>query len=62
MSYGLVVCSECMCEVHQTGPRDQQRGWQHCEDKTPMCILANAIYPKTKAEICGPYCGKDEWR
>jgi hypothetical protein len=60
MSYGIVVCSECRHEVHQTGPMDKQRGWQHCEDKSPMCILANAVYPLSKAEIQGSYCGKDE--
>jgi hypothetical protein len=61
MSYGLVICSQCKREVHQTGPRDQhgKYGWQHCEDKTARCEAAESVYPAAKSDIRGQYCGHD---
>jgi hypothetical protein len=60
MSYGLVICSACKREVHQSGDRNIQRGWQHCEDKTPLCSEATTAYPRAKDEIAGAYCGMDD--
>ena len=57
MSYGLVVCSKCSREVHQDWPH---QGWRHCEDKTPRCDGASSIYPRSRADIVGRFCGRDE--
>ena len=58
MSTGLVICSRCKREVHQIAPGTN--GWIHCEDKTPRCKDASSIYPKSRAEIVGRYCGSDD--
>lgn len=59
MSYGIVICSECKREVHQ-GSWMVDRAWVHCDDSTVICQSATAVYPKSKAEIKGHYCGKDD--
>jgi hypothetical protein len=58
MSTGIVICSKCKREVHQVKPG--KLGWIHCEDKTPICNEAGAIYPSNISEIVGKYCGKDD--
>lgn len=60
MSYGLVICSKCQREIHQDGPKPIENGWRHCEDKSPRCEGASAVFPKTKAEIKGKWCGADD--
>jgi hypothetical protein len=75
MSTGLVICSACKREVHQrVGYRDAngveqvvyetavypRRIWVHCEDRSLMCPGASAIYPNSKDEIVGKYCGEDD--
>ena len=60
MSYGLVICSFCKRELHQSGRKDQQNGWEHCEDRTPRCPDAQSAYPATVEEIRGPWCGADD--
>jgi hypothetical protein len=61
MSTGLVICSVCRCEVHQDGARDPQgtATWRHCHDKTPRCPGASSIYPRSRDDIVGPWCGRD---
>lgn len=69
MSAGLVICSVCRREVHQDGPpetvpmgdgRTYQLGtWCHCEDRSPRCGGAQSIYPTSRAQIVGRYCGCD---
>ena len=59
MSTGFVICGACKREVHQDGLKDVQRGWRHCEDKTPLCEDAHADYPMTHGEIRGRYCEAD---
>ena len=56
MSTGLVICSICKREVHQDG---ENHSWRHCEDKTLRCEGASSVYPKSKDEIMGKYCGCD---
>lgn len=34
--------------------------WLHCEDRSPMCNGAIAIYVASRSEIQGMYCGVDE--
>lgn len=58
MSTGLVICSLCNHEVHQDGPN---HSWRHCDDKTPICEGAKAIYPNTSDEIVGKWCGRDNF-
>ncbi len=58
MSYGLVICSVCKREVHQTSPGSN--GWTHCEDSTPRCPGAVSAYPASDEEIVGKYCGRDD--
>ncbi len=60
MSVGLVICSVCKREVHQDGPENVSRGWQHCEGKSRMCLDASAIYPTSYADIVGKWCGRDD--
>lgn len=60
MSYGLVICSQCKHEVHQSGNRNLANGWQHCDDRSTICESGLAVYPKSKDEIVGPYCGIDD--
>ena len=60
MSYGTVICSACRREVHRS-----DKNWNHCEDGMAMCEGANAVYPKSLADIQGKWCGKDDlsvWR
>ena len=57
MSTGIVICSECKREVHQDG---ENQTWRHCGDKTPRCEGAKSVYPKSRDEIEGKYCGVDE--
>jgi len=65
MSTGLVICSVCRREVHQDGPRDEQRGcgtWRHCSrfhGWTPICEGGHATYPNTREEIVGLFCQAD---
>ena len=65
MSYGLVICSSCKREVHQTGRIELTSGriakWIHCEDSSSICGGNSiAIYPKSKEEIVGKFCGRDD--
>ena len=64
MSSGLVICSKCKREVHQRGwmplPDGRRSIWHHCEDSTDMCDGADAVYPKSTAEIQGDWCGADQ--
>lgn len=60
MSYGLVVCSECRRELHQSGDHKIERGWIHCEDKTPRCIGATTDSVESATQIRGKYCGADD--
>lgn len=55
MSSGMVICSECLREVHQDGPNHT---WTHCEDKTPRCEGAMSVYP-LMGHIKGKWCGRD---
>lgn len=57
MSTGLVICSTCKREVHQDG---ENQTWRHCEDKSSRCAGAKSIYPSSKAEIVGKFCGGDD--
>ena len=56
MSYGIVICSSCLREVHQDGPNHT---WTHCEDKTPRCDDAASCYALMN-HIKGKWCGRDE--
>lgn len=65
MSYGLVICSECKREVHQKRrpyPVDDSKPfeWFHCEDQTPRCKGASGSFPRSKDEIAGKFCGRDD--
>lgn len=60
MSTGLVICSGCHREVHQGATRSDGARWYHCEDRSAMCRGATAIYPRTRQDIKGNYCGADE--
>jgi len=61
MSSGIVVCSKCKREVHQGGVSEMLPfGWYHCEDKTARCDGATSIYPASKSDIKGDWCGIDE--
>ena len=55
MSTGIVVCSICSREVHQS----VYHKWTHCEDATPLCPYAERVYPKSTDEIKGAWCGSD---
>lgn len=60
MSTGIVMCSVCRREVHQDGPRVNDRAtWLHCEDKTPICEGAAVAYPLSPSEMVGRVCGVD---
>jgi hypothetical protein len=57
MSWGIVICSKCHREVH----RDlHSHAWYHCEDKTPRCKGASSIYPRSRRDIKGRDCWRDE--
>lgn len=56
MSAGIVVCSICFHEVHQTSG-----GWVHCGSHTPICDGAIAIYPRSTDDIQGKWCGRDDF-
>lgn len=69
MSYGLVICSKCKKEVHQEKLVGEQTSrvtfnlkniWMHCEDTTTICKGAEAVFPKSRSEIVGKPCMKDE--
>lgn len=60
MSYGLVMCSECKREVHQTREADDELVWKHCEDGTVMCYDGSAVYPQDRSEVKGRVCGRDD--
>jgi len=61
VSYGICICSNCKREVHQDGGPNGRGGWlwTHCEDKTPMCNGSDAIYPESRDDIRGKWCGAD---
>ncbi len=45
------------------GPKDPvtgRHGWTHCDDKSPLCHGASAVYPSNTSEIVGKYCGMDD--
>lgn len=71
MSYGLVICSKCKREVHQSSitvnyrPNLDGTGtispkWYHCEDGSLICEGAMSKFPKSREEIVGKPCMKDE--
>ena len=60
MSWGLVICSVCKREVHQSGPKDRENGWEHCEDRTPRCHEGQSQYPAVAEDIAGKWCGADD--
>jgi len=60
MSTGLVICSKCRREVHQDGPKEHEKGWRHCEDKSSRCAGAQSDYPVSRTEIVGRWCGQDD--
>lgn len=67
MSYGLAICSACLHEVHQNGPRDpktDRRTWLHCETGTTICDGAVARYsdPANGVDVAGAPCRGDEMR
>lgn len=57
MSTGIVVCSVCYREVHQTGG-----GWTHCEYGLPICAGAKPVYPGNVKRIVGKWCGRDDFQ
>ena len=59
MSTGMVICSVCKREVHQDGPSNISRGWQHCEDGSPRCEGASSDYPRRASDVRGAYCCAD---
>jgi len=62
MSSGLVICSACGREVHQTGPREIRNGWRHCRysgEQTPICAGASADYPRRNEDVKGWACQAD---
>lgn len=60
MSTGIVICSICKRELHQSGDRAIENGWMHCEDRTPRCSDGSAVFPESTAEIVGKWCGMDD--
>jgi hypothetical protein len=66
MSYGLAICSTCLREVHQDGPKDEhdRSTWTHCEDKSPRCAGAVSRYPDPAngVDVVGRACRADEVR
>jgi hypothetical protein len=58
MSYGIVICSKCKREVHQTGVNEI---WIHCEDRTRRCEGAMSEFPASEEEIRGNWCGIDQY-
>jgi len=61
VSYGLAICSICRHEVHQNGPRVNDKAtWLHCEDKSLLCSGAVARYPDRFASLLGNACRSDE--
>lgn len=61
MSYGLAICSICRHEVHQDGPKVNNRAtWLHCEGKSPLCKGAIPRYPDKFASLLGNACRRDE--
>ena len=66
MSCGLAICSACLHEVHQTGPRDPEtnrRTWVHCETGLTICDGAVARYPDPTSgiNVAGVPCRADEF-
>jgi len=60
VSYGLVICSACKREAHQSVSEDGDLSWVHCADKTPLCADGAAIQADSADELVGPYCGRDD--
>jgi hypothetical protein len=61
MSYGMVICSKCQHELHQSGPREVANGWEHCDLDTPRCEGAESIYPsRERSEVKGKWCASDD--
>jgi len=59
MSWGIVICNKCSREIHQNGPKfDDKATWTHCEDSTPACE-GGGHYPARQSEIKGKWCGVD---
>lgn len=52
MSVGLVYCSGCRREAHQSGPREVENGWQH-DDGTPRCAGATTEYVRKLDDVAG---------
>lgn len=58
MSRGVVVCSICRREIHQTGTPLNEWAWTHCEDGTPQCKHGERDYA-APGEPQGRWCGRD---
>lgn len=54
MSYGVVMCSKCQREVHQSNT-----GWFHCDDKSDICVGADRPYARSPSDLKGEWCGVD---
>lgn len=62
MSCGIVVCSLCRREIHQTGtPQNPQWEWTHCDDGTPQCPHGERDWARA-GEPKGKWCGRDDMR
>lgn len=63
MSWGMCICSTCKREVHQTGEiftgGIRRATWQHCDDKSEICLGARADYAQSLSEVKGKWCGSD---
>lgn len=55
----MVICSKCGREVHQWGEKSFRRGWEHCDDRTPICDTATPAYPRIVEDVRGSYCCAD---
>lgn len=58
MSYGIVVCSKCRREIHQSGTPLNQWAWVHCEDGSEQCAGGDRDYAGY-GEPLGKWCGRD---
>jgi len=59
MSQGIVVCSICRREIHQSGTEQNPKwGWVHCEYGTDQCKGGERDYAQP-GEPKGKWCGVD---
>jgi hypothetical protein len=55
MSTGIVICSVCFRELHQS----PNRKWYHCEDNSLECKEGYHEYAMELKRIKGRWCGAD---